>query len=152
LCYKVITLAWEEKQRQCFFNPHASHLMTDENPTPSKRRRGAQPGNLNALKHGFYSRHFATMELKDLEALLDSGLDSEINLLRVATRRLLTLTAENTDVDTGIRLLTVLGSTASRLANLLRTEALLGGDREGSILDQLIAALTETRKEKFGDE
>ena len=129
--------------------------MTDEtqtsNPTPSKRRRGGQPGNLNALKHGFYSRHFATMELNDLEIMLDSGLDSEINLLRVALRRLLTLTEENKEIDTSIRLLTVMGITASRLANLLRVEALLGGDRNQSIVDQLIAALTATRKEKCGD-
>ncbi len=125
--------------------------MTDETPTPTKRRRGGQPGNLNALKHGFYSRHFNTLELKDLEAMLDSGLDSEINLLRVATRRLLQLTAENSDVDTGIHLLTVLGSTASRLANLLRTEALLGGDRKQSIYNQLVDAIDAMAKEKYGE-
>jgi hypothetical protein len=125
--------------------------MTDENPTPSKRRRGAPPGNLNALKHGFYSRNFGTMELKDLDAMLDSGLDSEINLLRVAMRRLLILTAENTNVDTGIRLLTVLGSTATRLANLLRTEALLGGDRKQSLYNQLVDAIDGMAKEKYGE-
>lgn len=29
-------------------------------------KRGAQPGNLNALKPGFYSKHFQKAELKDL--------------------------------------------------------------------------------------
>ena len=129
--------------------------MTDEtqtsNPTPPKRRRGGQPGNLNTLKHGFYSRHFNSLELKDLEATLESGLDSEIDLLRVATRRLLTLTADNKDIDTGIRLLTVLGATASRLANLLRSEALLGGNREESVYNQLVAAIDGMAKEKYGE-
>ena len=127
--------------------------MTDENqpPTQTKRRKGGQPGNLNALKHGFYSRHFNSLELKDLEATLESGLDSEIDLLRVATRRLLTLTADNKDIDTGIRLLTVLGATASRLANLLRSEALLGGNREESVYNQLVAAIDGMAKEKYGE-
>lgn len=127
--------------------------MTDENqpPTQPKRRKGGQPGNLNALKHGFYSRHFNSLELKDLEATLESGLDSEIDLLRVATRRLLTLTADNKDIDTGIRLLTVLGATASRLANLLRSEALLGGNREESVYNQLVAAIDGMAKEKYGE-
>lgn len=34
-----------------------------------KRKRGGQLGNLNALKHGFYSRQFKGMELDDLELL-----------------------------------------------------------------------------------
>jgi hypothetical protein len=66
-----------------------------------KRRRDAPPGNLNAIKHGFYSRGFRTMDIKDLDAMLENGLESEISMLRVSTRRLLELTQENTDVDTG---------------------------------------------------
>jgi hypothetical protein len=37
---------------------------------PSKRPRGAQPGNSNAVKHGFYSRKFHPQELNDLDLLL----------------------------------------------------------------------------------
>jgi hypothetical protein len=88
-------------------------------PSP-KRPRGAPPGNLNALKHGFYSRGFRTMDIADLDAMLENGLKSEINMLRVSTRRLLELSQENTDVDQGIHLLSVLGVTATRLANLIR--------------------------------
>ena len=45
---------------------------------PVKKRRGAQPGNLNALKHGFYSRSFKELENSDLEAMLAQDLESEI--------------------------------------------------------------------------
>lgn len=128
--------------------------MTDKKTTPPKpkRRRGAQPGNINALKHGFYARHFGKMELKDLDAILDKGLDSEINMLRVGIRRLFELTQENSDIERGIRLLSVLGSSATRLANLLRTELLLGGDRQDKVYTQLIDAIEEMANEKYGEE
>jgi hypothetical protein len=126
--------------------------MSNEIITTPKCRRGGQPGNLNALKHGYYSRHFSKMELKDLDAMLENGLDSEIRMLRVSIRRLFELTQENEDVEIGLRLLTVLGNTASRLANLLRTEALLGGNRELSIYNQLVMAIEVVAKERMGDE
>lgn len=54
---------------------------------PSKKRApGAQPGNANALRHGFYSRKFKDMDLKDLAAM-SATIEQEIALLRVATRR-----------------------------------------------------------------
>jgi hypothetical protein len=45
----------------------------------------------------------------------------------------------------------VLGSTATRLANLLRTEALLGGDRKQSLYNQLVDAIDGMAKEKYGE-
>ena len=41
-------------------------------------------------------------------------------MLRVSTRHLIELSQRKRDLDTGIRLLTVLGATSTRLANLLR--------------------------------
>jgi hypothetical protein len=43
-----------------------------------KRSRGAQPGNTNALKHGFYSKRFSQLELTDLETALGDGLGDEV--------------------------------------------------------------------------
>jgi hypothetical protein len=121
-------------------------------PSSPKRPRGAPPGNLNALKHGFYSRGFRKMDIDDLDAMLEDGLDSEINMLRVSTRRLLELTQDNADVDTGIRLLTVLGTTSTRLANLLRAQSLLGGDRQDDLYNQITQALDELNQELFKDD
>jgi hypothetical protein len=55
-------------------------------PQP-KRHPGAQPGNTNALRHGFYSRRFCRAEKDDLQRNLLNNLDDEIALLRVAIRR-----------------------------------------------------------------
>jgi hypothetical protein len=55
--------------------------MTDENRP--ERKRGGQPGNRNALKHGYYSRVFTREEIEDLRSAGDvRGLDEEIALVR----------------------------------------------------------------------
>jgi len=51
------------------------------------RSRGGQPGNANAVKHGFYSRKFRDLESQDLETALRDGLGDEIALMRVMIRR-----------------------------------------------------------------
>ena len=35
----------------------------------NKRKQGAQPGNLNAFKHGFYSKLFEPLDREDIENL-----------------------------------------------------------------------------------
>ncbi len=44
---------------------------------PAMVKRGAQPGNLNALKNGFYSRQFRELENADLSQVSE-GLKDEI--------------------------------------------------------------------------
>ncbi len=57
--------------------------------SPSPRRRGAPPGNMNALKHGFYTRRFKKRDLTGVESTDVKTLIEEISLLRVFTRRLI---------------------------------------------------------------
>ena len=48
-----------------------------------KRNRGGQPGNRNALKHGYYSRIFNKAERADYYSAGDvQGIDEEIALIR----------------------------------------------------------------------
>jgi hypothetical protein len=49
----------------------------------AKRQRGGQPGNLNALKHGFYSKTFKKIETEDLESMGGEGLEDEIEMMRI---------------------------------------------------------------------
>ena len=59
----------------------------DEKP---QRKSGGQPGNQNARKHGFYSRHFTPDQAKQLEDAGDlRDLGPEIALLRVKLNALL---------------------------------------------------------------
>ncbi len=68
--------------------------MADENPKDIekglKRKRGAQPGNKNALRHGFYSECFTSEE----NNLLDEDFNPEevLKVLRVKALRLAKLT------------------------------------------------------------
>ena len=64
-------------------------LNSDEDEDP-KRKSGGQPGNQNARKHGFYSKHFTPDQLKHLEDADDlRDLGPEIALLRVKLNALL---------------------------------------------------------------
>ncbi len=94
------------------------------------RKRGAKPGNTNALKHGFYSRQFREVELADLEAMLAKGLESEIAMLRVVIRRVLELARGVDNLEQARDNLYALGSAATRLATLLRTQKIHFGDTD----------------------
>lgn len=103
------------------------------------RRRGAQPGNQNAFKHGFYSRRFSSQDLNDLQENAGPGLDGEIAMLRVIMRRLFEVAqTEAADLDSWAESLRTLSLAASRLAGLLRTEKMLVGSA-----DEVAAALSE---------
>ena len=65
-------------------------------PTEAKRRRGGQPDNQNARKHGFYSKVLDEAERLDFELASGvEGIDDEIALLRVKIKSLLENDPEN---------------------------------------------------------
>ncbi len=108
------------------------------------RKRGGQPGNLNALKHGFYSKHFQKSELKDLEEIGD--LQEEIQMMRVVTRRLLQAAKTCKDVGELSNLLNTLGLASTRVAGLMKAQKFLGGDQDNT-LDVISAAIDDVLKE-----
>jgi len=124
------------------------------------KRRGGQPGNVNAVKHGFYSRRFHEVEAADLEAALRDGLGDEIGLMRVMIRRVFEYANEEAgDLGSSGKspteclaawtgTLSALGAASTRLAGLLRTQKLLGGN-EDDALSALSLALGEVTRD-FG--
>jgi hypothetical protein len=53
-----------------------------------KRKRGAPPGNHNALKHGFYSREFKRKDRFNFDLASGmEGVDAEIALLRLEMKK-----------------------------------------------------------------
>ncbi len=116
-----------------------------DNDTP-KRKPGGQPGNHNAIKHGFYSRLFTKNELEDL-ASLGGYLEDEIAMMRVGLKRVFEM-ACNEDPDLGVwrGALNDLGLGAYRLANLLKAE------RELSVKSPMIAsALSEALEQVLAE-
>jgi hypothetical protein len=111
-----------------------------------RKKRGAQPKNLNALRHGFYSRAFNQVENTDLDTLMTEGLSDEINMLRVVTRRVMSLAQDAEDIEETTMLLGALGMAATRLAGLLRTQKMLGqqqDDTNQAISDALASVIAE---------
>ena len=106
-------------------------------PAESKRRRGGQPGNLNAVKHGYYSRQFHQDEIQDLESGTWGGVLDEIAMLKVAIRRLFEQVEESPDPDACRKSLGALGLAAVRLARLVELQKSLGNG------DELMLALSQ---------
>ena len=90
------------------------------------RKRGGQPGNTNALKHGFYSRAFRSVDIDDLDTL-ELKLEDEIAAARVAGRRMLELSDEMTEPMQSIRALAAFSTHLIHIASLIRTHAILTG-------------------------
>ena len=122
------------------------------------KRRGAQVGNLNALKHGFYSDRFKKGEIDDLEAVAQAqnGVQDEIILMRVLIRRVFeqaTCQAEESsddpknDLETWSNALNALGAASTRLAGLLRVQQVLTSGSSNEILNALSTALKEVSSE-----
>ena len=115
------------------------------------RRRGAQPGNKNALKHGFYSRSFRNLESEELDRL-SNGLADEITLLRVLIRRVFEAANDEEDtLDTWVKSLHALSMAASRIAALVRTQKSLNGDTDTQMAEALSAALQQISRERDFD-
>ena len=101
----------------------------------TKRRPGGQPGNLNALKHGFYSRALAAAqqaELAEAEAIAPDDLSGEIALLR---QRILVLLEAAPDK------LELICIAARALANLTRTQYHLKGSDAAHLGDAMTGVL-----------
>ena len=65
-------------------------------PAKPKRKRGGQPDNQNARKHGFYSNVLDEAERLDFELATGvEGIDDEIALLRVKIKSILENEPEN---------------------------------------------------------
>jgi hypothetical protein len=67
--------------------------MTIKNPHIN-RKRGGQPGNCNAFRHGFYARSYTPTENMALDSNVKGEFHDEINLARVNANRLAELLKE----------------------------------------------------------
>ncbi len=110
------------------------------------RRRGAPPGNTNALKHGFYARKFKPKQLDDYtRAAAVTGLDEEIALLRLIIRKLSDhcLPADGQPPDLAV--INALEASLARLSHLLKAQRFLAlGDTDPAALIASLFASANT--------
>ena len=110
-------------------------------PTPR-----TQPDIPESQHHGFYSHGFHQVESEELHCLIAGGVQDEIAMLRVFIRRVFTLGDGIEDMDEAVRLLDTLGLSATRLANLVKTQKLLNND-QSEIAQDISQAIAEVIKE-----
>jgi hypothetical protein len=133
--------------------PTAQNAVTPAKQ-PAKRKRGGQPGNTNAFKHGFYTKNFSLAERRGLQAANGVVLGDEIALLRVLIRRF----AEQIQSSPGIapsesaQHLAVVSEAMLRLASLMRTDHMLGGSQSSTFIKQLSLVLEEITNENAVNE
>jgi len=118
-----------------FVKPKTNQML----PKPNvKRKSGGQPGNLNAFKHGFYSRRFTKLELRHLNVILANDLTDEIALTRVLLRRYFYLANNQANsLDEWSTIINICGTIATRLSGLVRTQYMLTGDNPDPFLSLL---------------
>ncbi len=95
----------------------------------AKARRGAQPGNRNALKHGFYSSAFKQQEKAVLSRTAAADLSGEIDLIRVTCLRFLESLQQAPcpiDVQTHLAALRLVNLSALSIARMIRVQCLAG--------------------------
>ena len=117
------------------------------------RKRGGQPGNTNALKHGFYAQYFSPGEDDDLGVYSGEGLADEINLLRVLIRRF----ASQIQASEGVALsdaayhLSVISEALARLGSMLRTNHMLGNPGSSGLPRALERCIEQVWEELSGE-
>ena len=111
--------------------------------TKSPKKKGAQPANINAIKHGFYSHYFTPAEIQAVSQLNPNTLNFEIELSRIINRRILALWSASTNIETDSTLSELLIRSTAAIASLSRTQAILNKMNDINPLSELYSILEE---------
>lgn len=98
--------------------------------TSTPRRRGAPPGNRNALKHGFYASKLPKADRDALASDELTNLAPEIELIRVFIRRAAALGANSESLSETLETLRVISLAITALSRLIRTNDCLPVPRD----------------------
>jgi hypothetical protein len=108
------------------------------------RKRGAQPANKNAFKHGFYSEQFKVEECLALENLSVTDLSGEIEFVRVYLKRF--MDAQNNlpqpvDFEAQLSVLRAITFSAESINSMVRTQIVLAQAK--GVSDEIIRNLLQ---------
>lgn len=117
-----------------------------------ERKRGGQPANTNALKHGIYSRHYTPEELLALDQDVKGSLKDEMEILRltIASAADSVLKEPQTDLPfhDHVSALRTIAVAIARLENVIQTRISVFGDpdqREKQV-DIMLALMEQAEK------
>ena len=117
--------------------------MPDPSSPSPKRRRGAQPGNSNALRHGFYAKSFTDAEMGRLDKDIEGEFVDEIALARTNAARLADLLKDykNMSLDDFVSASNALNKYLDRIQSLSRAQRYMY--RNQTTLEQALAELAD---------
>jgi len=118
------------------------------------RKRGAQPGNRNSYKHGFYASQFNTAELRLLSQMPPADLSGEIELMRIATKRFMQAQAALSgalDVETHMSILRAITLSSESINSMIRTQYMLAHSKATAADQRLQEFLAATENMPLDD-
>lgn len=107
----------------------------------NKRKPGAQPGNKNAVVHGFYSALLTKDEIARLNKVKRIDLEDETDLLRTLIHRLAN-NINTDDLDEACKTANTISNMIQVINTMQRTKLLARGNG-GEIAQTILEALTE---------
>jgi hypothetical protein len=111
------------------------------NPIEIKRKPGAQPGNGNALRHGFYAKSFTEAEMRRLDKDIEGEFLDEIALARTNASRLAELLKDykSMSLDDVVSASNALNNYLDRIQSLSRAQRFMY--RNQTTLEQALEEL-----------
>ncbi len=115
---------------------------------PTCRKPGGQPGNTNALRHGFYSKSFTKAELLGLEQNVQGEFVDEIELARTHAARLAELLKDykNMSLDDVVAASNALNNYLDRIQSLSRAQRFMYRNR--TTIEEALAELADIPPEE----
>lgn len=104
-------------------------------------KRGGQPGNLNAFKHGFYATHYTAEEISQLENLNEDDVIEEIALLQVLIKRIFIGMKAGIPFPEHLKVVRIISSADACLERLNRERGSQFGGQ--ALADQVMKAIME---------
>ncbi len=117
-------------------NQPGHNIRTCSNPLAPRitRHRGAQPGNTNALRHGFYSENYKKRDLQSQFLNQDHiDLRSEINLIRIDVKRVFASFNNDLAFKDYIAVLNIIIRASGRIGHLIKLHKLIENDSYDNI-------------------
>ena len=115
-------------------------------PSLFEKRRGGQPGNTNAVKHGLYSRRFSPEEIEHLSGMQE-GVKDEIEVVRISLARILDFIGQidlsKMSIEDYAALQNLITKNAATVARLMQVQKALTDSEKAGLGAQLLAALEE---------
>ena len=123
-------------------------------PSLFERRRGGQPGNTNAVKHGLYSRRFDPEEIEYLSGMQE-GVKDEIEVARVSLARILDFIGQidptALKIEDYVALQNLISKNVATVGRLVQVQKALTDSEKAGLGAQLLAALEEVNASLNGE-